>query len=113
MMRNEIWEKVRQFLKQLRGEQKTRNSSIQIQDIQSIEKDKEVLWENLKKYFNDIPEAEKSKAEEWINKVEELSYLQEQRAYSQGYVDCILLLSGLGLLKQEIPLESFMDVLNQ
>lgn len=34
---------------------------------------------------------------EWMAKLEDMISLEGQKAYCQGYVDCILLLNGLGL----------------
>ncbi len=45
---------------------------------------------------------------EWMSKLEDMNSLEGQRSYCQGYVDCILLLSGLGLFRQDISPEVFM-----
>lgn len=45
---------------------------------------------------------------EWMEELEDMNSLEGQRSYCQGYVDCILMLSGLGLLRQDLSLEEFM-----
>jgi hypothetical protein len=45
---------------------------------------------------------------EWMAKLEDMNSLEGQKAYCQGYVDCILLLSGLGLFRQELSPEELM-----
>lgn len=112
-MNNEVLEKVLQFLKQLRCEQITRKSSVQIPGLQEAEKEAEKLFEECSLYVDRLPMQEKQMIEKWITKKEELSSLQEQNAYCQGYVDCVLLLSGLGLLQAEFSLDSFIEKLNQ
>lgn len=50
---------------------------------------------------------------EWLVKMEDMNSLEGQKAYCQGYVDCILLLSGLGLFLQEISPEELMKQMIQ
>ena len=45
--------------------------------------------------------------------MEEVSYLQEQKSYLQGYVDCIYLLSGLGLLNKDGFVDKFIEELKK
>ena len=40
---------------------------------------------------------------------EEEAFVSEQRAYCQGYVDCIQLLAGLGLLKKSTDMEKIIS----
>ena len=42
-----------------------------------------------------------------------MNSLEGQKAYCQGYVDCILLLSGMGLLRQDLSIEEFMKWINR
>ena len=39
----------------------------------------------------------------------EEAFVSEQRAYCQGYVDCIQLLAGLGLLKKSTDMEKIIS----
>ena len=41
--------------------------------------------------------------------LEEEAFVSEQRAYCQGYVDCIQLLAGLGLLKKSTDMEKIIS----
>lgn len=112
-MNNEVLEKVLQFLNQLRCEQKTRKSSVQIPGLKEKEKETEMLLEECGQLLENLSIQNKQTIEKWMEKKEELNYLQEQKAYCQGYIDCVLLLSGLGLLQPEIPYDRFTDMLNQ
>ena len=112
-MDNEILKKVLQFLQQLRCEQDSRKSSVRVVGLQEAEKEEEKLFEACSLYVARLPAMEKQMIDKWIEKKEKLVNLQEQKAYCQGYVDCILLLSGLGLLQAEFSLDSFIEMLNQ
>lgn len=112
IVNNEVLEKILQFLKQLRCEQISRKTSIRVPGLQEAEKEVEKLFEECSLYVDRLPAQEKQTIDEWVAKKEELVSLQEQNAYCQGYVDCVLLLSGLGLLQAEFSLDSFIEMLN-
>lgn len=112
-MENEVWDKVINFLNQLRGEQRSRSSSVQLQGVSETEKKEELLHKECSGYMEKLSHKEQQKIEEWQEKLEELSHLREQQAYCQGYVDCIYLLSGLGLLKQDAQLDNFIEKVNE
>ena len=84
-MENDIWNEISSFLNQLRCENINRESYIYI----SCE-DREKL-----KQYGEI--------------LEEEAFVSEQRAYCQGYVDCIQLLAGLGLLKKSTDMEKIIS----
>ena len=60
-----------------------------------------------------IPEANRQLLLKWQEQAEEVSYLQEQKSYLQGYVDCIYLLSGLGLLNKDGFVDKFIEELKK
>lgn len=111
-MNNEVLEKMLQFLNQLRCEEQDRKSSVQIPGLKEKEKETEMLLDECGKSIECLSLTDKQKIKMWIEKKEEFCYMQEQKAYCQGYVDCILILSGLGLLQPELSYNSFMDILN-
>lgn len=108
-MENEVWKKITQFLKQLRGEQLSRASSIRMPELAEKQKQAEKLMEECRVILKSIPEADRQLLIKWQEQAEEVSYLQEQKSYLQGYVDCIYLLSGLGLLKKDEFLDKFIE----
>lgn len=112
-MENEVWDKVINFLNQLRGEQRSRKSLVHIHGIVAAEKEEELLRRESNQYIGQLPRHEQQKIGEWQKKLEELSHLQEQQAYCQGYVDCIYLLAGLGLLSQNGVPDAFIEKINQ
>lgn len=50
---------------------------------------------------------------EWMAKLEDMNSLEGQKAYCQEYVDCILLLSGMGLLRQDLSTEELRKWIRQ
>lgn len=49
----------------------------------------------------------------WMAKLEDMNLLEGQNAYCLGYVDCILLLSGEGLLRQDLIQEELIKWMQQ
>lgn len=113
IMNNEMLEKVLQFLNQLKGENRSRKSTVQITGLKEQESETEQLWQECYSYIEKLPIQERQAIEKWIEKKEDCYSLQEQNAYCQGYVDCILLLAGLGLLKLEVSIDKFIEQMNQ
>ncbi len=113
VMNNEVLEKVLQFLKQLKGEQTSRRTAVQTPRLKELEKEIDKIYGEYSVYVNKLPIQEQQLFELWVEKTDELRNLQEQNAYCQGYVDCILLLSGLGLLQAGVSEEEFIEMLNQ
>lgn len=108
-MKNEVWEKIAQFLNHLRGEQLSRKSSVQMPELLEKQKQAEKLMEECRVVLKSIPETGSQLLIKWQEQAEEVNYLQEQQSYLQGYVDCIYLLSGLGLLKKDKFVDKFIE----
>ncbi len=108
-MENEVWEKITQFLNQLRGEQLSRESSVRMPELIEKQKRTEKLVAECEIVLKNIPETDRQLLVRWQEQTEEISYLQEQKAYLQGYVDCVCLLSGLGLLEKDEYIDRFIE----
>ncbi len=57
----------------------------------------EELREKCEVVIQQLPQEQRKLLLEWMAKLEDMNSLEGQKAYCQGYVDCILLLSGMGL----------------
>ena len=112
-MNNEVFEKVLQFLKQLKGENSSRKPTVQIMGLKELEIEKEQLWQKCYPHIEKLPMPERQEIQKWIEKNEEYCSLQEQNAYCQGYVDCVLLLAGLGLFKSEVSIDKFIEQMDK
>lgn len=108
-MENEVWEKIAQFLNQLRGEQLSRASSVRMPELTEKQRQVEKLTEECMAVLESISEADRQLLIKWQEQAEKVSYLQEKKSYLQGYVDCIYLLSGLGLLKKDEFVDKFVE----
>ena len=73
----------------------------------------EKLREKSETMIQQLPSEEKKMLMEWMAKLDDMNSLEGQKAYCQGYVDCILLLSGMGLLRQDLSTEEFMKWIRQ
>lgn len=107
-MQNKVWEQVCEFLNALRCENFSRNTSVEVMGYKDTQQELEKMHERCEDMLRDLPEEIQQMLLEWMAKLEDMSSLETQKAYCQGYVDCILLLSGLGLFRQEISVEELM-----
>lgn len=107
-MQNRIWEQVGEFLNKLRSENITRATSVEIPGYKDTQQELEAMREKCEKTLHSLPDEDQQMIMEWMAKLEDMNSLEGQKAYCQGYVDCILLLSGLGLFRQEISPEELM-----
>ena len=78
-MENDIWNEISSFLNQLRCENINRESYIYFQELANIQLKKKMEKEKVNKLLD------------------------------QGYVDCIQLLAGLGLLKKSMDMEKIIS----
>ena len=69
-------------------------------------------WKNQKRSETNFEtemgklDAEKrQQIENYFEAVQHLAFMEEERAYCQGYVDCIQLLGGLGMLNSNPDIE--------
>lgn len=101
-MNNEIWEQVGEFLNRLRSEKISRETAVNVPGHKDLQIKVENMREKCEEMICRLPAEEKQMLLMWMEKLEDLKSLEEQKAYCQGYIDCILMLSGLGLLRQDL-----------
>ena len=106
-MENDIWNEISSFLNQLRCENINRESYIYFQELANIQLKKKMEKEKVNKLLDHISNEDREKLKQYGEILEEEAFVSEQRAYCQGYVDCIQLLAGLGLLKKSTDLKQF------
>lgn len=112
-MQNRIWEPVGQFLNQLRCEDVTRDTAVKVPEYKETLEEMERIREKGEAVMQQLPQEQRQLLLEWMAKLEDMNSLEGQKAYCQGYVDCILLLSGMGLLRQDLSTEEFMKWIRQ
>ena len=112
-MQNKIWEQVGQFLNRLRCENVTRDTAIEVPGYRETQDEMERLREKCEAMLQQISQEQRQLLLEWMEKLEDMNSLEGKRAYCQGYVDCILMLSGMGLLRQDLSPEELMKWIKQ
>ena len=117
-MENDIWNEISSFLNQLRCENINRESYIYFQELANIQLKKKMEKEKVNKLLNHINNEDREKLKQYGEILEEEAFVSEQRALiyhlisrkqHQGYVDCIQLLAGLGLLKKSTDMEKIIS----
>lgn len=107
-MQNKVWEQVGDFLNKLRCENVTRDTAVEVPRYRDTQQELEEMRGMCEAIIRNLPEDQRQSLLEWMAKLEDMNSLEWQKAYCQGYVDCILLLSSLGLLRQELYPEKLM-----
>lgn len=107
-MQNKIWEQVGDFLNKLRCENVTRDTTVEVPGYRDTQQELEEMRGTCEEIVRSLPEDQRQMLLEWMAKLEDMNSMEGQKAYCQGYVDCILLLSGLGLFRREISPEELM-----
>lgn len=107
-MQNKVWEQVGDFLNKLRCENVTRDTTVEVPGYRETQQELEEMRGMCEEIICNLPAYQQQTLLEWMAKLEDMNSLEGQKAYCQGYVDCILLLSGLGLFRQELSPEELM-----
>lgn len=112
-MQNVIWEQIGQFLNRLRCENVTRDTAVEVSGYKETQEEMERLHERCEVVLQQLPQEQQRILLEWMAKLEDMNSMEGQKAYCQGYVDCILLLSGMELLQQDLASEKLMKWIKQ
>ena len=74
------------------------------------------IWNRVAGFMqqmNHMEETERRVIQEWIEYLEDDASLEAQQAYCQGYVDCIFLLSGMGMIEKDNTVNEFLDYMKK
>ena len=82
-MQNEVWNEIGTFLNGLRCGNVNRE-----------------MERTSQKVLDTMEAGQREKVENYIEALKHLAFMAEEQAYCQGYIDCIQLLSGLGMLER-------------
>ena len=66
---------------------------------------KKVKKANFETEMRKLNAEQRQQIENYLEAVQHLAFMEEERAYCQGYVDCIQLLGGLGVLNSNPEIE--------
>ena len=96
MESDQIWNQVAKFMQQLRGENLSKKSIIQIPGQKNAKNELEKIQAIGKERMKHMKETEQRITQKWIECLEDNASLEAQQAYCQGYIDCLFLLCGMG-----------------
>ena len=113
MRSNRIWNRVARFMQQLRCESLSQKNMVQMPEQQRIKKELEKARIVVEEQMNHMEETERRVIQEWIEYLEDDASLEAQQAYCQGYVDCIFLLSGMGMIEKDNTVNEFLDYMKK
>lgn len=105
MQNNRIWEQVAGFMQQLRCENLSEKSVVQMPGQKAVQEDLGKAQIRGEELLKQMQEKERGIIQEWMERLEDNASVEARQAYCQGYVDCILLLSGMGLLRPDLSQE--------
>lgn len=97
-MSNTVWERVAEFLMDLRCSDMQRESLIHLDGCVNEMKKLRELKDKYVKTCGNISVKEQEIIEEYMLQLQRVSFEEQQEAYCQGIVDTLQILSGLQLL---------------
>ena len=97
---SDVWKNVIQFLSTVNGENKSREDYVTTPEAKEVECRIEELEPAWEKWMATLTEKDKRQAEDMKECLEAFASAMEQRSYIQGCVDCVQILSKIGLLKK-------------
>lgn len=108
-MQNEIWEQIGNFLNSLRCENVERKSYIQFSELKEADKLKKEAQKKYETAVAKLQVDQRRNIELYVEVLQHKAFMSEEQAYCQGYVDCIQLLAGMGLLEKNPEIEKIIE----
>lgn len=96
---NDTWIRAAHFLSLLNSENVKREGYVRTPELTQIEErmaENEEIWDN---WLESLKVEDQAIAEDMKECLEDYASALELRSYLQGYVDCIQILSSIGLIK--------------
>ena len=112
-MQNEVWEQVGNFLNGLRCENVGRKSYVQFSELKEADKLKKEAQEQYVIVVNKLQTDQRKSIETYVEALKHQAFITEEQAYCQGYVDCIQLLAGVGLLENNPERDKIVEKLKK
>lgn len=106
--KNIVWSKLTEFLKQLRCEDADRDSYIHLPEYEMALYEKSKAKKLYETSMVLISDAERQNIQTYFEKTEICSEEECQQAYIQGMVDCLMILSGMKLIPENISVKNFL-----
>lgn len=100
-----VYEKVRQFLMELRCEDTDRDSMIETESYFVLKEKQHKMKKEIQYMIEQCSPDEQESIHAYFTVRDELEFEKSQQAYLQGFVDCVLVLYGAGIIKLQKELE--------
>lgn len=97
-MRNDVWSEIWAFLNSLRCGNVDRKTYLHFTELEEAERLRKAEKVNFETELKKMDAKQRKQIEDYLEAVQHQAFMEEERAYCQGYVDCIQLLAGLGML---------------
>lgn len=110
---NRVWEKTAQFLQELRCENISRATTYETREYQTALLEKKEKYKSFAKCMAELKADQQQIIEEYINAVHDCASEECQKTYLQGYIDCVMVLSGAEILKPEKEIENIIELLKK
>lgn len=110
-MSNEVWERVAEFLMDLRCSDMQRESRIHLDGCVNEKKKLRGLKDEYVKTCANISVKEQEVIEEYMFQLQRVSFEEQQEAYCQGIVDTLQILSGLQLIPMNENIQKLIEKL--
>lgn len=105
----QVWEKVNQFLRELRCEDVSRAAYCETEEYKGTITRKKQRYQDYLKCVQMLRDKERSGIEGYVKALEDCSDEECQKAYMQGFMDCVMLLVGAGVLKPRKEIEDIIS----
>lgn len=106
--KNIVWSKLAEFLKQLRCEDTDRDSYIHLSEYETALHERGKARKLYETSIALISDAERQNIQIYFEKAEICAEEECQQAYIQGMVDCLMILSGMKLIPENISVKDFL-----
>ena len=117
MESDQIWNQVAKFMQQLRGENLSKKSTPFLNNLSLYIKNAKNELEKIqaigKERMKHMKETEQRITQKWIECLEDNASLEAQQAYCQGYIDCLFLLCGMGIIEKDSVANDIYEQLNK
>lgn len=85
-MENEVWSEISAFLNNLRCGDVSRKSYLHFPELEEAEKIRKVKKANFETEMRKLNAEQRQQIENYLEAVQHLAFMEEERAYCQGYV---------------------------
>lgn len=100
-----VWNKIYQFLRELRCEDVSWRVCCKTEEYKTASEIKKKKQYQLEKYLERTEDKGRGYIEEYIDSVQECADDECQEAYMQGFLDCLMVLNGAGIIKARKEIE--------